>query len=207
MSLIREFSSTEPTGDRPGRQHADHPVEIRKPRDHQPLCLFTNQESGRNWGIGENLEWLKTWSRSQIRYDSWNANHFAKFPTGTDTHSVVKAESVAMKLAAACGLNAAAVSMTRAAGKDVLLIERFDRTLTENGWTRHAMVSALTMLGLDEMMARYASYQDLVELVRHRFTNPKTHSKSSTDGFASTCCAAILMTMPAMMRRFGTARC
>ena len=33
------------------------------------------------------------------------------------------------------------------------------------------MVSALTMLALDEMMARYASYQDLAELIRHRFTN------------------------------------
>jgi serine/threonine-protein kinase HipA len=30
-----------------------------------------------------------------------------------------------------------------------ILIERFDRTHTKDGWTRHAMVSALTMLGLD----------------------------------------------------------
>src|SRR5690606_7349445 len=60
-----------------------------------------------------------------------------------------------------------------AAQKDVLLIERFDRTRTPNGWTRRAMVSALTMLGLDEMMARYASYEDLAELIRHRFTDPK----------------------------------
>ena len=78
-----------------------------------------------------------------------------------------------MKLATACGLNAAFVSMTRAAGKDVLLIERFDRTHTKDGWTRHPMVSALTMLGLDEMMARYASYEDLAELIRHRFAHPK----------------------------------
>jgi serine/threonine-protein kinase HipA len=96
----------------------------------------------------------------------------AKFSAANDTYSVVKAEFVAMKLAAGCGLNAAPVSMTRAAHKDVLLIERFDRTHTKDGWTRQAMVSALTMLGLDEMMARYASYEDLAELVRHRFTNP-----------------------------------
>jgi serine/threonine-protein kinase HipA len=97
----------------------------------------------------------------------------AKFSAANDTYSVVKAEFIAMKLAVACGLNAAPVSMTRAAQKDVLLIERFDRTPTRDGWTRHAMVSALTMLGLDEMMARYASYEDLAELIRHRFTNPK----------------------------------
>lgn len=97
----------------------------------------------------------------------------AKFSATNDTYSVVKAEFVAMRLATACGLNAASVSMTRAAQKDVLLIERFDRTHTTDGWTRRAMVSALTMLGLDEMMARYASYEDLAELIRHRFTDPK----------------------------------
>jgi serine/threonine-protein kinase HipA len=51
----------------------------------------------------------------------------------------------------------------------VLLIERFDRVPTENGWQRKAMVSALTLLGLDELMARYASYEDLAEIIRHRF--------------------------------------
>lgn len=86
---------------------------------------------------------------------------------------MVKAEFIAMKLAAACGLNAASVAMTHAAQKDVLLIERFDRTHTKEGWRRHAMVSALTMLGLDEMMARYASYEDLAELIRRHFTAPK----------------------------------
>ena len=97
----------------------------------------------------------------------------AKFSAGSDTYSVVKAEFIAMKLALACGLNAAKVGLTRSASKDVLLIERFDRALTPNGWTRRAMVSALTLLGLDEMMARYASYEVLAELVRHRFTDPK----------------------------------
>jgi len=85
----------------------------------------------------------------------------------------VKAEYIAMTLAQTCGLSVAPVSLTRAAGKDVLLIERFDRILSDNGWTRRAMVSALTMLGLDEMMARYASYEDLAEIIRHHFTAPK----------------------------------
>lgn len=34
------------------------------------------------------------------------------------------------------------------------------------------MVSALTLFELDEMMARYASYESLAEIIRHRFTNP-----------------------------------
>jgi serine/threonine-protein kinase HipA len=112
-------------------------------------------------------------ARPKALIEDGTRKFIAKFSATNDTYSVVKAEFVAMKLAGACGLNAAPVSMTRAAHKDVLLIERFDRTRTDNGWTRQAMVSALTMLGLDEMMARYASYEDLAELIRHRFTDPK----------------------------------
>lgn len=112
-------------------------------------------------------------ARPKALIDDGTKKFIAKFSASTDTYSVVKAEFIAMKLAAACGLSAAAVSMTRAAHNDVLLIERFDRTYAKDGWRRRAMVSALTMLGLDEMMARYASYEDLAELIRHHFTDPK----------------------------------
>ena len=97
----------------------------------------------------------------------------AKFSSSTDTYNVVKAEYVAMRLAAKAGLDVAPVRLAHVAGKDVLLVERFDRAKTKDGWTRKAMVSALTLFGLDEMMARYASYEDLAEIVRHRFTVPK----------------------------------
>ena len=97
----------------------------------------------------------------------------AKFSSSTDTYNVVKAEYVAMRLAARAGLDIAPVRLAHVAGKDVLLVERFDRTRTKDGWTRKAMISALTLFGLDEMMARYASYEDLAEIVRHRFTSPK----------------------------------
>ena len=35
------------------------------------------------------------------------------------------------------------------------------------------MVSALTLLGLDELMAAHASYEDLTDIIRARFTRPK----------------------------------
>lgn len=94
----------------------------------------------------------------------------AKFSSSTDLYSVVKAEFIAMRLAKLAGLNVADVSLIKSAGKDVLLIERFDRARTKSGWRRKAMVSALTLLGIDEMMARYASYEVLAEIIRHRFT-------------------------------------
>lgn len=99
--------------------------------------------------------------------------YVAKFLSNTDLYSVVKAEFIAMRLAALAGLNIAPVKLTKAANKDVLLIERFDRLPKANEWTRKAMISALTMFGLDDMMARYASYETLAEIIRHRFTDPK----------------------------------
>jgi len=99
--------------------------------------------------------------------------YVAKFSSGTDLYNVVKAEFIAMRLAALAGLNAAAVKLDKAVNKDVLLIERFDRVPMGNKWSRKAMVSALTLLGLDDMMARYASYETLAEIIRHRFTYPK----------------------------------
>jgi serine/threonine-protein kinase HipA len=99
--------------------------------------------------------------------------YVAKFSASADTYSVVKAEFLAMRLAALAGIDAAPVKLVRASGKDVLLVERFDRVRKSSGWARIAMVSALTMLELDEMQARYASYEDLAEKIRHRFTEPK----------------------------------
>jgi serine/threonine-protein kinase HipA len=34
------------------------------------------------------------------------------------------------------------------------------------------MVSALTIFELDEIMARYASYEQLADIIRQRFTSP-----------------------------------
>ena len=71
-----------------------------------------------------------------------------------------------MRLAKIAGINVAAVSLTKASHKDVLLIERFDREHTKKGWERKSMLSALTLFELDEMMARYASYENLAEIIR-----------------------------------------
>ncbi len=99
--------------------------------------------------------------------------YVAKFSSSADLYSVVKAEFIAMRLAALAGLNVAPVKLVKAANKDVLLIERFDRLPKGDSWSRKAMVSALTLLGLDGMRARYASYETLAEIIRHRFTDPK----------------------------------
>ncbi len=101
------------------------------------------------------------------------AKLIAKFSSTTDPHSVVRAEFAAMRLAARLGLEMARVDMIEVAGKEVLLVERFDRVRDDRGWQRRAMVSALTLFELDELSARHgSSYPRLAELVRRRFTNP-----------------------------------
>jgi serine/threonine-protein kinase HipA len=102
-----------------------------------------------------------------------NKKFVAKFSSQNDLYNVVKAEFLAMRLAEKAGIDASPVQLARASGKDVLLIERFDRTKAAGGWQRRAMVSALTLLKLDEMMARYASYEELATVIRHRFVSPK----------------------------------
>jgi serine/threonine-protein kinase HipA len=95
----------------------------------------------------------------------------AKFSSSTDTYAVVKGEFVAMELAHRAGLTAANVELRQVMGRDVLLVERFDRVPATK--QRRALVSALTILGLDELMARYASYADLAQVVRERFVDAR----------------------------------
>ena len=98
----------------------------------------------------------------------------AKFSSVTDSYPVVKAEFVAMELARRAGLNVSSGGLDTVLGRDVLLVDRFDRT---DGGGRKMVVSALTILELhdaDGMAGRYATYPDLAFHIRSRFTNPDT---------------------------------
>lgn len=111
-------------------------------------------------------------ARPKAIIETNDRKYIAKFSSNSDVFNVVKGEFVAMRLAFHVGLNVAQVSLENAAGKDVLLIKRFDRQKSAGGWQRKAMVSALTLFELDEMMARYASYEALTDIIRHHFVAP-----------------------------------
>lgn len=95
----------------------------------------------------------------------------AKFSSLTDTYPIVRGEFLAMRMASRCGLLVAPVDLTLANGKDVLLVERFDRVPGTR--QRRALVSALTMLAIPEMSPREASYANLAQIIRERFTEPR----------------------------------
>jgi serine/threonine-protein kinase HipA len=109
-------------------------------------------------------------ARPKVLLTDGSRSLIAKFSSTTDIRPVVKAEGVAMELARRAGLTVAPTEFTRVAGKDVLLVERFDRP---GGGERRHLVSALTILGLDEFVdARYGSYADLADRIRKSFTDP-----------------------------------
>lgn len=107
--------------------------------------------------------------KALIEDSEGNKKYIAKFSSTTDLYSVIKAEYIAMKLAKLAGLDVANVRLEKSSKKDVLLIERFDRVPSKKGWLRKNMVSALTIFELDEMEARYASYEILAETIRYKF--------------------------------------
>lgn len=112
-------------------------------------------------------------ARPKAQVIDGNRKLIAKFSASRDTHNVVQGEFLAMRLAKLAGLNVAHVELTKAEGKDVLLVERFDRVWKGNGFLRKAMVSSLTLQGLDENAARHASYPAVAEALRHRAADPK----------------------------------
>jgi len=118
-------------------------------------------------------------ARPKALIDDGSRGQIAKFSSSTDTIAVVQGEYVAMELARRAGLDVAPVRMTNALGKTVLLVERFDRVA--GAGERRALVSALTMLELNELAARWASYADLAQIMRERFAEP---AKSLRELFA-----------------------
>lgn len=109
-------------------------------------------------------------SRPKALLDDNGRKLIAKFSSATDVFPVVKAEALAMDLGRRVGLRIAPTELTTSMGRDVLLVERFDRGPLGD---RKMMVSALTVLGLAEMEARYATYHDLADVIAERFTHPR----------------------------------
>jgi serine/threonine-protein kinase HipA len=109
-------------------------------------------------------------ARPKVLLDDSGRGRIAKLSVQSDPYPVVKAEAVAMELARRVGLNVAGTEIIECLGRDVLLVDRFDRTATQG--ERRMLVSALTIFELDELMERYATYHGLADIIRARFTDP-----------------------------------
>lgn len=100
----------------------------------------------------------------------------AKFSHSEDRWNQPLVEHAILKLAKQCGINVAHSRITSVAGKDVLLVRRFDREWSKAGYHRHRMVSALTLLRDSDQPAERSnwSYLLLADEVRRVSTKPES---------------------------------
>jgi serine/threonine-protein kinase HipA len=91
----------------------------------------------------------------------------AKFPKRDDEYRVVAWEAVALDLAKRAGIPVEKFRLGSLAGRDVLLVQRFDR----NGRERVPFLSAMSMLGSADGEQR--SYQEIADALRMHGADPR----------------------------------
>jgi serine/threonine-protein kinase HipA len=99
----------------------------------------------------------------------------AKFNREDDTWNNARVEHAMLTLGKLSGLDVADSKLVSVAGKDVLLVQRFDREKMIDGYTRARMISALTLLRASESYQERErwSYIILAEELRRVVSDPK----------------------------------
>ena len=109
-------------------------------------------------------------ARPKALIEAGQVSYIAKFSSSSDYYPVVNSEALGFEFARRVGIDVPHSFLTTSLGKDVLLVERFDRTPDGE---RRIVISGLTMLGLDEVEGRYATYPDLLDVLHSDGIDPK----------------------------------
>jgi serine/threonine-protein kinase HipA len=98
----------------------------------------------------------------------------AKFPRPDDRWNQPRVECATLQLARCCGIQVPVCRIETVGGRDVLLVRRLDRDSAEDGYRRHRMVSALTLLQSDDNAADRMrwSYLLLADELRRASSHP-----------------------------------
>ena len=115
----------------------------------------------------------------------------AKFNRLDDRWNNTRVEHAMLRLARQCGINVAESRIENVAGRDVLLIKRFDRERTDAGYKRARMISGLTVLRAEEAAETRTrwSYVLLAEELRRIVSEPK---KDGRELFRRMCFNALI---------------
>jgi len=115
----------------------------------------------------------------------------AKFNRPDDRWNHARVEHAMLRLAQACGISAAESRLVAAGGRDMLLVKRFDRRRTAQGYERARMVSSLTLLRADDTHRTPAtwSYVALAEELRRASAQPR---KDAAELFRRMCFNALI---------------
>ena len=99
----------------------------------------------------------------------------AKFPERTDRFNLQRIEFATLDLARRCGLGTCEAQLQSVGGRDVLMLQRFDRQSTNGGYFLMGFVSALTVLDAeDSYLGRERwSYPLLADAIRRWSSRPQ----------------------------------
>jgi len=89
-------------------------------------------------------------ARPKATIEDGNRLWIGKFPEKNDRCNLQRVEYATLELARRCGIAVSNANLQSIAGKDVLMVERFDREHAEGGYLRIGLVSGLTILGCDD---------------------------------------------------------
>lgn len=112
-------------------------------------------------------------ARPKVVVEDGDGLWLAKFNRDDDKWNCARVEHAMLALGRACGLTTAESRVTRIGGRDVLLVKRFDREKTDDGYLRTRMVSGLTLLRSEETAREQWSYVVLAEELRRICAEPK----------------------------------
>jgi serine/threonine-protein kinase HipA len=115
----------------------------------------------------------------------------AKFNRPDDRWNHARVERAMLQLGRECGLHTADSKLVTIGNHDALLVKRFDREKTENGYRRARMLSALTLLRAEDthQSRERWSYLMLAETLRRISAQPKT---DAPELFARMCFNALI---------------
>ena len=105
--------------------------------------------------------------RPKCTIEDTNKLWIAKFPSRGDQYSNALIEASIMKIAKISGITVPLIRTESINGKDIFLIERFDRKFEHGGYTRKGFFSCLSALGKHEI-DRGFGYPDLAEFLRKK---------------------------------------
>ena len=89
-------------------------------------------------------------ARPKATVEDDNSLWLAKFTHRDDRWNNPRVEHAMLTLARDCGISCAESQLTTVGDRDVLLVKRFDRHKTEQGYLRSRMASALTLVDADD---------------------------------------------------------
>lgn len=120
--------------------------------------------------LGEHVEGVR-----KTVVEDCHTQWVVKFHGGTDTIWKTRVRYGALQLARDCGLHVVPNRIESIKGHDALLVQRYDRLFTGNGYACARFISGLTLLGTDDTpLARQDwSYLLLADEVRRTSSHPR----------------------------------